>query len=63
VVEHPAAAPKVVSTVLDLGLNTDGTRKVRLYELGQDNGLSARRGYDLATGLGSPGPVFVYGFR
>ena len=63
VVEHPAGAPRVVSTILDLGRNTDGTRKVRLYELGKDNGLSAGLGYDLATGLGSPGPFFVNGFR
>jgi subtilase family serine protease len=63
VVDHPAGAPQDLSTVLDLGLNPDGTRKVRLYQLGQDNGLSAAPGYDLATGLGSPSFRFIDGFR
>jgi hypothetical protein len=63
VVDHPAGSPAVISTVLDLGLNTDGTRKVRLYELGQDNGLSATPGYDLATGIGSPRAGYIRSFK
>jgi subtilase family serine protease len=62
VVDHPAAAPNPVSTVLDLGSNADGSRKVRLYELGQDHGLSAVAGYDEATGLGSPRKAFLTSF-
>jgi hypothetical protein len=63
VVDRPAAAPDPVSTVLDLGLNDDGTRKVRLYELGQDHGLSAAAGYDRATGIGSPRLEFLKSFQ
>ena len=62
VVDHPAAAPNPVSTVLDLGVGDDGSRKVRLYELGQDHGLSAGSGYDEATGLGSPRLAFLKSF-
>ena len=53
VVAHPDGAPPVISSIF-VGLNPDGTKRVRLIEFGQDNGLTATPGYDLATGLGSP---------
>ena len=63
VVDHPAAAPSVISAVIDLGTDPNGHRKVRLYELGQDNGLHAEPGYDLATGLGSPRAEYLDSFK
>ncbi|MGW4649589.1 S53 family peptidase [Kitasatospora sp. NPDC004289] len=48
--------------VVDLG-TVNGALKVRLYRIGADYGLSAARGYDTATGLGSPGRDFLRSFR
>ena len=66
VVENPSATGlkngQTLSAVLDLGLNPDGSRKVRDYALGQDAGLTATRGFDNATGLGSPNALFLESF-
>ncbi|MHA6762475.1 S53 family peptidase [Streptacidiphilus sp. PAMC 29251] len=55
--------PGLLSDVVDLGLNPDGTRKARLYAIGQDYGLDAGSGYDAATGLGSPTTAYLDSFR
>ncbi|RKE19441.1 protease pro-enzyme activation domain-containing protein [Streptomyces sp. TLI_171] len=47
--------------VVDLGV-VGGVLKVRLYQIGADYGLSAAKGYDTATGLGSPGKDFFKSF-
>ncbi|WAL72133.1 S53 family peptidase [Kitasatospora sp. YST-16] len=47
--------------VVDLGV-VNNTLRVRLYKIGADFGLSADRGYDTATGLGSPGKDFFKSF-
>lgn len=47
--------------VADLG-TVNGALKVRLYKIGADYGLSAAKGYDTATGLGSPGKGFFKSF-
>ncbi|MGW4807715.1 S53 family peptidase [Kitasatospora sp. NPDC004272] len=47
--------------VVDLGVVNDSLR-VRLYKIGADYGLSAGKGYDTATGLGSPGKDFFKSF-
>ncbi|MFJ1756746.1 protease pro-enzyme activation domain-containing protein [Kitasatospora sp. NPDC088134] len=47
--------------VVDLGI-VNNTLKVRLYQIGADYGLSASKGYDTATGLGSPGKNFFKSF-
>jgi subtilase family serine protease len=67
VVANPAATHlsnnQTLSAVLDLGLNADGSRKVRDYGLGEDSTLTATRGYDNATGLGSPNFWLLESFR
>ncbi len=66
VTAHPAAAGvgnQTLSATYDLGYNTDGTRRVRLLSIGTDFGLNATRGYDNATGLGSPNRWFLDSFR
>jgi subtilase family serine protease len=66
VTEHPAAdglGGQTVSAVLDLGYNSDGTRKVGVYALGQDYGLPAAWGYDEASGLGSPNARLLRSFE
>ncbi|MFC8722496.1 protease pro-enzyme activation domain-containing protein [Kitasatospora sp. NPDC057198] len=47
--------------VVDLGV-VSGSLRVRLYKIGADYGLSANKGYDTATGLGSPGKNFFKSF-
>ncbi|MFJ4678661.1 protease pro-enzyme activation domain-containing protein [Kitasatospora sp. NPDC088783] len=47
--------------VVDLGV-VSGSLRVRLYKIGADYGLSASKGYDTATGLGSPGKDFFKSF-
>ncbi|MBS2962234.1 S8/S53 family peptidase [Actinocrinis puniceicyclus] len=62
---HPAAThigDQTLSVVYDLGYNADGSRKARLYSLGTDYGLNAGRGFDNATGLGSPNAWFLWSF-
>lgn len=51
-----------VTAVRDLGADQGDLRFV-LFTLGQDYGLAAARGYDAATGLGSPGPSYLSWFR
>ena len=63
VVAHPAGAPTDISTVLDLGTDSQGRRQVRLFELGHDQGLDAAPGYDRATGLGSPREEYLNSFK
>jgi subtilase family serine protease len=63
VVAHPAGAPNDISTVLDLGIDAQGRRQVRLFELGRDQGLDAAPGYDRATGLGSPREEYLNSFK
>jgi subtilase family serine protease len=50
--------------VVDLG-TIGGSLRVRLYKVGADYGLSAAKGYDTATGVGSPGAGFFesYGLQ
>jgi subtilase family serine protease len=65
VTAHPAAAhigDQTLSVVYDLGYNANGTRRVRLYSIGTDYGLNAGRGFDNATGLGSPNAWFLWSF-
>ncbi|GAA1954881.1 S53 family peptidase [Kitasatospora viridis] len=47
--------------VVDLG-TVNGQLRVRLYKLGADQGLSAAKGYDTATGVGTPGTGFFKSF-
>jgi subtilase family serine protease len=55
VVDHNAArhAKAPLSSIVDFGL-VDGALKVRLVAFGQDTSLNAVRGFDNATGVGSP---------
>lgn len=65
VTAHPAAAhigDQPLSVVYDLGYNANGSRRVRLYTIGTDYGLNAGRGFDNATGLGSPTAWFLESF-
>ncbi|MFJ6217292.1 protease pro-enzyme activation domain-containing protein [Streptomyces sp. NPDC092296] len=48
--------------VLDLGI-VDGALRVRLYKIGADYGLTATRGYDTATGVGSPSLSYLKSYR
>ena len=64
VTAHPAAAhigSQPLSVVLDRGFSGT-TRIARLYTIGTDYGLSASRGFDNATGLGSPNAWFLRSF-
>ncbi|SEO96917.1 S53 family peptidase [Actinacidiphila rubida] len=51
-----------LSSVVDFGV-VSGALKVRLVAFGQDTSLNAIRGYDSATGLGSPTESFLNSFR
>jgi subtilase family serine protease len=65
VTAHPAATHignQTLSVAYDLGYNADGSRRVRLYSIGTDYGLNAGRGFDNATGLGSPNAWFLWSF-
>ncbi|AUG81939.1 hypothetical protein CFP65_7355 [Kitasatospora sp. MMS16-BH015] len=59
VTEQPAAAGAAPLTVVQDTGAADPELHDLLYTLGQDIGLPAARGYDLATGLGSPGPEYL----
>lgn len=64
VTAHPAAAhigDEPLSVVLDRGV-INNTHVARLYTIGTDYGLSATRGFDNATGLGSPNAWFLWSF-
>ncbi|MFF4649520.1 protease pro-enzyme activation domain-containing protein [Streptomyces sp. NPDC001380] len=47
-----------LGNVVDLGV-VDGSLRVRLYRIGADFGLRAVRGYDTATGVGSPAKDYL----
>lgn len=51
-----------LGNVLDLGV-VDGSLRVRLYKIGQDYGLKATRGYDTATGVGSPARDYLRSYQ
>jgi subtilase family serine protease len=62
IVDHPKTAPNPISAVVDQGMF--GTvRDARLFKLDADHGLSARKGYDTATGLGSPTAAYITSFQ
>jgi subtilase family serine protease len=56
------APHKVLSDVVDLPANPDGSLRIRLYQIGADYGLTPARGYDTATGLGSPTAQYLLSF-
>jgi subtilase family serine protease len=62
IVDHPAGAPNPISAVVDHG-TFDGVHEARLYKLDADHGLSARKGYDTATGLGAPTARYLASFK
>ena len=51
-----------LSSVVDFGV-ISGSLRVRLVAFGQDTSLNAVRGYDNATGVGSPTESFLNSFR
>ena len=57
-----AAAPRLLSDVVDLPANPDGSLRIRLYQIGADYGLTPASGYDTATGLGSPTARYLLSF-
>ncbi|MEV6480274.1 S53 family peptidase [Streptomyces sp. NPDC051576] len=58
-IQDPARPTAVIR---DMGPDS-GTYRYLLYALGRDYGLSATRGYDLSSGLGSPTPSYLGQFR
>ncbi|MEW1912097.1 S53 family peptidase [Kitasatospora sp. NPDC085895] len=59
---NDSAVHNKFGNVVDLGL-VGGALKVRLYKIAADYGLSAAKGYDTATGVGTPGKDFFNSFR
>ncbi|MFD9129764.1 protease pro-enzyme activation domain-containing protein [Kitasatospora sp. NPDC059571] len=59
---NDSAVHNKFGNVVDLG-TVGGVLKVRLYKVAADYGLSAKRGYDTATGVGTPGKDFFDSFR
>ena len=62
ITNSPKGAPSTISAVVDHGTFGD-SREARLYKLDADHGLSARKGYDTATGLGSPTAAYITSFK
>ena len=62
IVGSPKGAPSPISAVVDHGMFGD-VHEAGLFRLGADHGLSARKGYDLATGLGSPTAAYIDSFK
>jgi hypothetical protein len=62
IVGSPKGAPSPISAVVDHGMFGD-VHEARLFKLGADHGLSARKGYDTATGLGSPTAAYINSFK
>jgi len=62
IVDHPKGAPNPISAVVDHGMFGD-VHEARLFKLDSDHGLSARKGYDTATGLGSPTAAYITSFK
>ncbi|MDH6580128.1 S53 family peptidase [Kitasatospora sp. MAP5-34] len=59
---NDSAVHNKFGNVVDLGM-VGGTLKVRLYKIAGDFGLAAGKGYDTATGVGSPGNDFLKSFQ
>jgi len=60
---NDSAVHNKFGNVVDLGV-VSGTLRVRLYKVAADYGLTATRGYDTATGVGTPaGRDFFKSFR
>jgi subtilase family serine protease len=59
---NDSAVHNKFGNVVDLGV-IGGSLRVRLYKVAADYGLSAKRGYDTATGVGTPGKGFFDSFR
>jgi subtilase family serine protease len=51
-----------LSSVIDFGV-VDGSLRIRLVAFGQDTSLNAVRGFDDATGVGSPTASYLNSFR
>ncbi|MFC1409951.1 protease pro-enzyme activation domain-containing protein [Streptacidiphilus sp. N1-12] len=51
-----------LSAVFDAGI-VDGTLRARLIAFGRDYGLTAVKGYDSATGVGSPTETYLKSFK
>lgn len=62
IVAGPKGAPNPISAVVDHGTFGD-VHEASLFKLGADHGLSARKGYDTATGLGSPTAAYITSFK
>ncbi|MEY9903944.1 subtilase family serine protease [Catenulispora sp. MAP12-49] len=62
IVASPKGAPKTISAVVDHGM-FGAVHEARLFKLGADHGLRARRGYDTATGLGSPTAAYITSYK
>ncbi|MFC1416375.1 S53 family peptidase [Streptacidiphilus cavernicola] len=63
VVNKDAAQGKPpLSAVFDAG-TIDGALRVRLVAFGRDYGLTAVKGYDVATGVGSPTEAYLKSFK
>ena len=62
IVDHPKGAPNPISAVVDHGMFGD-VHEARLFKLGADHGLGARKGYDTATGLGSPTAAYITSYK
>jgi subtilase family serine protease len=58
---NDSAVHNKFGNVVDLGA-TNGVLKVRLYKVAADYGLTATKGYDTATGVGTPGRDFFRSF-
>ncbi|WP_198545912.1 S53 family peptidase [Actinacidiphila yeochonensis] len=62
VVDHQAQVSKTpLSSVADFGLS-NGVLNAKLVAFGQDTSLNAVRGYDVATGVGSPNLSYLRSF-
>ncbi|GAA2130696.1 S53 family peptidase [Kitasatospora kazusensis] len=60
---NDSAVHNKFGNVVDLGM-VGGALKVRLYKIGADYGLTATKGYDTATGVGTPdGRYFFKSFQ
>ena len=62
IVARPKGAPNPISAVVDHG-TFGAVHEAHLFKLGADHGLSARKGYDTATGLGSPTAAYITSFK
>jgi subtilase family serine protease len=65
VVQHPRQLGSATtdSVIFEYPLNNPAAGLFRLVQFNADEGLTASRGYDLATGVGSPNALFLSSFR